>query len=189
VQALYHWDFDADQQFGEVDYGTGAVQLSYWVDYWLGTSFPSNAGSQRLQYVSFDDADLETLALKNSDNSVVVMVANHAVNASGDNNGPGVLKTVARDLSALGTFSSGSLVTIDKKHQYFERPDARHRDAGVRDHDDVGRIFGRISGLGAIGPSQTTRVLFPLADSISDRIRVRCFQLERGSRYSRVALS
>ena len=35
-QALYHWDYDADRQFGEVDYTSGAKYLSYWVDYWLG---------------------------------------------------------------------------------------------------------------------------------------------------------
>jgi hypothetical protein len=33
---------------------------------------------------------------------------------STDNNGPGVARTVAVDVSALGTFSSGSLLTIDK---------------------------------------------------------------------------
>lgn len=50
----------------------------------------------------------------NGDRSVVIMVANHAVNASGDNNGPGVPRTVQVDVSALGTFSSGSLLLIDK---------------------------------------------------------------------------
>jgi hypothetical protein len=40
VQALYHWDFGADKQYGEVDYSTGTLQLSYWVDYWLGRMFP-----------------------------------------------------------------------------------------------------------------------------------------------------
>ncbi len=124
VQALYHWDFGADQQFGEVDYNTGALQLSYWVDYWLGKTFPASAGSQLLQSTSTDDADLETLAVINSDNSVVVMVANHAVNASTDNNGPGVSKTVAVDISALGAFSSGSLLTIDKNTNVASGPSA-----------------------------------------------------------------
>jgi len=31
-QALYHWDFDADQQYGEVDFNTAKTYLSYWVD-------------------------------------------------------------------------------------------------------------------------------------------------------------
>jgi hypothetical protein len=30
-QALYHWSYDADQQYGEVD-GNGNTYLSYWVD-------------------------------------------------------------------------------------------------------------------------------------------------------------
>jgi len=115
VQALYHWDFDADKQFGEVDYGTAALQLSYWVDYWLGKTFPASAGSQLLQFTSTDDTDMETLPVVNSDGSVVVMVANHEVQTpASDNNGPGVPYNVQIDVSALGTFTSGSLVTIDK---------------------------------------------------------------------------
>jgi len=113
VQALYHWDYGADQQYGEVDYNTGAVQLSYWVDYWLGQEFPPASGAQLLQYTATDDAELETLPVINGDGSVVVMVANHAVNAASDNNGPGAARSVQVDISALGAFSSGSLVTID----------------------------------------------------------------------------
>jgi hypothetical protein len=124
VQALYHWDFDADPQYGEVNYNNDALQLSYWVDYWLGQTLPPTAGSQLLEYTSTDNADLETLAVVNSDNSVVVMVANHAVNASTDNNGPGVSKTVAVDVSALGTFSSGSLLVIDKNTNVAQGPTA-----------------------------------------------------------------
>ena len=114
VQALYHWDYGADAQFGEVDYNTGALQLSYWVDYWLGQEFPPAAGAQLLQFTSTDDSELETLPVVNSDGSVVVMVANHAVNAATDNNGPGASRTVQVDVSALGTFSSGSQLMIDK---------------------------------------------------------------------------
>jgi hypothetical protein len=114
VQALYHWDYGADAQFGEVDYNTGGLQLGYWVDYWLGQEFPPAAGAQVLQYTSTDDAELETLPVVNGDGSVVVMVANHAVNASRDNNGPGASRSVQVDISALGTFSTGTLLTIDK---------------------------------------------------------------------------
>lgn len=120
--ALYHWDFDADQQFGEVDYGTGALQLSYWVDYWLGQIFPSPTGATVLQYTATDDAELETLPVVNSDGSVVIMVANHAVNAPGDNNGPGVPRSVQVDVSALGTFTSGGLLTIDKNTSVLSGP-------------------------------------------------------------------
>jgi hypothetical protein len=125
VQALYHWDFGADKQYGEVDYSTDALQLSYWVDYWLGRKFPAGAGSQLLQYTSTDDADLETLAVINSDHSVVVMVANHAVHdTASDNNGSGISKTVAVDVSALGAFSSGSLLTIDSSTNVANGPTA-----------------------------------------------------------------
>jgi len=113
VQALYHWDFGADQQFGEVDYNNDALQLSYWVDYWLGQTFPAGAGSNVLSYTSTDNTDLETLPVMNADGSVVVMISNHTVNNSTDNNGPGVSQTVQVDVSALGSFSSGSLVVID----------------------------------------------------------------------------
>jgi len=115
VQALYHWDFGADGQYGEVDYSTGALQLSYWVDFWLGQEFPPDGGSQLLQYTSSNDADLETLPVINGDGSVVIMVANHVVkNPSTDNNGPGVPFSVKVDVSALGAFSSASVLTIDK---------------------------------------------------------------------------
>jgi hypothetical protein len=124
VQALYHWDFGADRQYGEVDYNTGALQLSYWVDYWLGKTFPPDAGSQVLQHVSTDDAELETLAVRNTDQSVVLMVANHAVDRSTDNDGTGVSKTVALDLSALGTFSSARLLTIDLNTSVANGPTA-----------------------------------------------------------------
>jgi hypothetical protein len=113
VQALYHWDFDADKQFGEVDYNTNTLQLSYWVDYTLGQIFPPGS-SHLLAYTATDDAELETLPVINTDGSLVVMVANHGVNAAGDNNGPGVPRSVLVDVSAWGTFSSGSLLTIDK---------------------------------------------------------------------------
>jgi hypothetical protein len=124
VESLYHWDFGADQQYGEVDYGTGALQLSYWVDYWLGQEFPSPPGATVLQYTATDDAELETLPVVNSDGSVVIMVANHAVNAAGDNNGPGAARSVQVDVSALGTFSRGSLLMIDKNTSASSGPTA-----------------------------------------------------------------
>jgi hypothetical protein len=113
AQALYHWDFDADKQFGEVDYSTGAVQLSYWVDYWLARIFPSPPGAELLSYTTTDTSDIEVLPVVNGDGSVVVMVANYAVKSSGDNNGPGAPRTILIDTTALGNFGSGSLLTID----------------------------------------------------------------------------
>jgi hypothetical protein len=122
VQALYHWDFEADPQFGEVADANGALQLSYWVDYELGQIFPPSAGSQLLQYTATDDGELETLPVMNSDGSVVIMVANRAVNAPADNNGPGTPRSVLLDVSALGTFSSATLLTIDKNTDVTQGP-------------------------------------------------------------------
>jgi hypothetical protein len=113
VQALYHWDFDADKQFGEVDYNTSAPQLSYWVDYWLARIFPSPPGATLLDYTATDTTDVEVLPVRNGDGSVTVMVSNYAVKTSGDNNGPGAPRTVLIDTSAFGTFTAASLLTID----------------------------------------------------------------------------
>src|SRR5262249_24781959 len=42
AQALYQWAFPGDTQFGEYDDSAGQTRLSYWVDYWLGQTFPAN---------------------------------------------------------------------------------------------------------------------------------------------------
>jgi uncharacterized protein (TIGR03437 family) len=113
VQSLYHWDYDADAQFGEVDYDTGSTYLSYWVDYYLAHLFPSPPGADILRVNNSNSGALEALAVRNDDGSVVVMLANHHVRSSSDNNGPGVAHTVALDVSALGTFASATEITID----------------------------------------------------------------------------
>jgi hypothetical protein len=125
VQALYHWDFDADAQFGEVNYNNDGIQLSYWVDYWLARMFPSPPGANILQATNSDDAEIEVLASQNPDGSVVIMVANHAVKVSEtDNNGPGAPRTVNIDVSGLGAFTSGSLLTIDGNTNVSSGPTA-----------------------------------------------------------------
>jgi hypothetical protein len=53
-----------------------------------------------------------------------VMVANHAVDASADNNGTGVSKAVEVDVSALGSFSHGTMLTIDKNTSVANGPTA-----------------------------------------------------------------
>lgn len=116
IQALYHWDFAADAQFGEVNVttSTAQLQLSYWTDYWLERIFPSPPGASLLSYTDTDSAEIEILPVMNSNGSAVVMVANHAVNVPAtDNNGPGAPRSVLIDTSALGNFSSASLMTID----------------------------------------------------------------------------
>jgi hypothetical protein len=113
AQALYQWAFAADAQEGEINQSTGRLQLSYWVDYWLARYFPSQAGGQMLQVTSTDSSDVETLAVKNPDGSVLVMVVDHAVVNATDNNGAGTPLTTLIDVSRLGTFSSATELTID----------------------------------------------------------------------------
>jgi hypothetical protein len=112
VQLLYHWDFDADAQFGEVDYNTGQTQLSYWVDYWLAQMFPGT-GQQLLTFSNSNNAQVEVLPVSNPDGSVVILVSNHAVASASDNNGKGLKGIVTVNVSALGAFTTASLVTFD----------------------------------------------------------------------------
>jgi uncharacterized protein (TIGR03437 family) len=123
-QALYHWSFTGDTQYGEID-GSANPYLSYWVDYYLSHWLPSPPGQDILQVTETGcclwigsvgamlGLDTHTLAARNPDGSVVILMSNHAVQKPTDNNGPGVSRTFALDLSALGTFTSATLVTLD----------------------------------------------------------------------------
>ena len=115
VQALYHWDFAADPQFGEynISQTTGQLQLSYWVDYWLGQLYPSSVNASVLSVNNSDANNVEVMAVKQASGEVVVMVADHAVASATDNNGAGVPRTVLVDLSALGNFTTAKQVTLD----------------------------------------------------------------------------
>jgi len=113
AQALYHWDFDANAQFGEVDYNTGQTQLSYWVDYWLAQMFPAGSGQQMLNFNNTNTTEVEVLAVLNTDGSVVLLISNHAVASVLDNNGAGLTGKISLDVSPLGAFATASLVTID----------------------------------------------------------------------------
>jgi hypothetical protein len=127
-QGLYHWDYDADAQSGEVDYTTGNKYLGYWVDYWLAKAFPSTPASPGPDILALTNtepaanATVELLATKNADGSVVLMVADRAVHASGDNNGTGDPRTVVFDISALGNFSSAAQLVIDKNTSVTSGP-------------------------------------------------------------------
>jgi hypothetical protein len=122
AQALYHWDFDADAQYGEVDYNTANLQLSYWVDYWLARTFPASPGSSILQFTNSDDQNVEVLPVKNADASVTIMLSDHAVAAATDNNGKGTARDISVDVSALGSFTSASLLTIDTNTDVVNGP-------------------------------------------------------------------
>jgi len=122
ARALYHWDFDADAQFGEVDYNTAQTQLSYWVDYWLGKTFPASSGQQVLQFSNTNNSEIEVLPILNTDGSVVIMISNHAVASASDNNGDGLTANVSVDVSALGPFTTASLFTIDSTTSAINGP-------------------------------------------------------------------
>jgi len=113
VHALYHWAFAADQQYGEVDGNTDKTYLSYWVDYWLSRLYASPPGAQILPMIDTDSATVEVLPTLQSDGSVLIMVANHAVHSSVDNNGTGDPRTVVLDVSQLGTFTTATALTLD----------------------------------------------------------------------------
>jgi uncharacterized protein (TIGR03437 family) len=125
AQALYHWDFSANAQFGETDSAANPY-LSYWVDYYLSHWLPSPPGQDILQvnqsgcclWITHSGGlyglDTHTMALRNPDGSVVILMSNHAVQKIfTDNNGSGVSRTFALDVSALGNFTSATLVTLD----------------------------------------------------------------------------
>jgi hypothetical protein len=114
-QALYHWSYNSDQQYGEVD-GSGNPYLSYWVDKWLEflyRSTPASPGPQILTINATDNSSIETLATQKSDGAVVVTIVNRAVHSSSDDNGNGDPRTVVVDLSGLSGFAAASLLTID----------------------------------------------------------------------------
>jgi len=122
-QALYHWDYDSDAQFGEVDYSTGSKHLSYWVDYWLAQMYPQTpVPPDILSLTVTETVTVETLATKNSDGSVLLMVADRAVLAPSDNNGTGDARTVVLDISALGTFTSATQLNIGAASDLINGP-------------------------------------------------------------------
>jgi hypothetical protein len=113
AKALYHWAYPGDAQFGEYNDTAGQTRLSYWVDYWLGQMFPANSGQVILNSNNSNSAQVEVLAVLNTDSSVVILISNHAVAGAADNNGKGLTARVSVDVSALGPFSSASQLTID----------------------------------------------------------------------------
>ena len=122
VRALHHWGFAADAQFGEVSGASGGLYLSYWVDYWMARYFPSPPGSDALQLDATETASVEILPTLRDDGTVVIMIANHAVASSSDNNGTGAPRTVALDVSALGPFSTATQLTIDARTSLASGP-------------------------------------------------------------------
>jgi hypothetical protein len=117
AESLHHWDYNADQQYGEVDANTGQTLLSYWADYWLGQAMtdvadPTQSGIDLLP-LSSTEGSPEIMAIRKSDGTVTVMVANYVVANSTDNNGAGAPRSVVIDTSQIGTFKAATQVTID----------------------------------------------------------------------------
>jgi hypothetical protein len=113
VSALYHWEFASNQQYGEVYYENGQEYLSYWVDYYLERYFPNNQSASILNLSNTEPSTVEALAVKHSDDSILVMIVDRAVHSNSDDNGAGDPRTIVLDLSALGTFTSASQLVID----------------------------------------------------------------------------
>jgi uncharacterized protein (TIGR03437 family) len=123
-QALYQWSFSGNPQYGETD-PSGNPYLSYWVDYYLSHWLSSPPGQDILQVNESGcclwinsiggvlGLDTHTMALRNADGSVVILMSNHAVQKLTDVNGAGDSRTFALDLSALGNFASATLITLD----------------------------------------------------------------------------
>jgi hypothetical protein len=114
-QALYHWSYTGDKQYGEVD-TSGNTYLGYWVDRTLATLYPSTTaspGPSILSVNSTDSSSVETLATQTSNGTVVVMVVDRAVHASTDNNGSGDPRTVVVDLSSFSSFYAASQININ----------------------------------------------------------------------------
>ena len=115
-QALYNWTYSGNNQYGEVD-TTGTPYLSYWVDKALTSFFPATPTSSTLNLQSTsvtDSSVLEALATEDATSGVVtVMIVNHGVASSTDNNGSGVSRSLLLDTSSFGTFSSATETVID----------------------------------------------------------------------------
>ena len=114
-EALYHWEYSSNTQYGEVD-GNGNPYLSYWVDRTLSGFYPvtgSSPGQNILSVTATDNSSVETLATRASDGTIRVMIVDKAVHAATDNNGAGDPRTMIVDTTSLGEFSAASVTIID----------------------------------------------------------------------------
>ena len=112
VRRLHSFEFEGDAQFGEMDRG-GAYHLGYWVDQALKQELNAESAPTILTSSSTDSADVEVFPIRHADGHVTIMIVNHRVAASSDNNGNGALVQALVDFSALGSFTRGTLLMID----------------------------------------------------------------------------
>jgi len=117
-KALFHWDYDADPQYGEVDYNSGNPYLSYWVDQYLSHAYQPAFTLGILQADVTESSDIEVLATVTTNTNVNVMIINHAVHSPSDNNGKGESRTVIVDYSKASlpyraNLTNADIVTFD----------------------------------------------------------------------------
>jgi hypothetical protein len=117
AESLYHFLFEGTQAYGEVSSASDGTTLAYWTDYWLQRTFPwDGVSTGGLLYKTTSTevtSTVDILAVLNANHTVSLMVTNYATGSTTDNNGAGVARTVYVNLSALGTFSSATDVTLN----------------------------------------------------------------------------
>lgn len=142
-QAIFQWVYSDNKQYGEAD-PSGNPYLSYWVDKTLASTYPStpaSPGPEILAFSATDSTSLETLATRNSNGAVTVMVVDRAAHSAADNNGAGDPRTVVVDTTSLGTFAAANVLTIDAATNLVNGPAS----AGVT---PAGRMNVTLNGYG-----------------------------------------
>ena len=109
---VWHWSYAGGGQYGELT-DNSTPYLSYWVDSSLSHIFGQENMTVMTSSVT-EPSRIEIFAAQAADGSRSIMLVNRDVAANTDNNGPGVPKTVAFDLSAAGPASQITLIAIDK---------------------------------------------------------------------------
>ncbi|HEX6482162.1 MAG TPA: glycosyl hydrolase [Ktedonobacteraceae bacterium] len=109
VALLNLYDFIDIPQFGLIDDTTGAPNLAYWRDMLLNHSFPT--GSTLLKSSS-SKADILTLAVRQSNGAISILVINRQVNSHSSVGGRGLPATVTVQLQGI-TPGAISLQRID----------------------------------------------------------------------------
>lgn len=124
VQALYHWHYTGGEQYAEynTDKTPARLQLSYWLDLWLGKFFPPEHEAEILSISNPDPASIELFAVRQRSGEITVVFANHKVAEASRNNSPGVPVTILLDLSALPRPASITQLTVDAATDLISGP-------------------------------------------------------------------
>jgi hypothetical protein len=124
VQALYHWHYTGGIQYAEfnTEDTPAHLQLSYWLDLWLGKLFPPETQAQILAISNPDPTNLELFAARQPSGQTTILFANHTVAHPTDDNGSGAPRTVLLDLSALSPLTSATLLTFNAKTSSLSGP-------------------------------------------------------------------